>query len=75
MLILNRVTAWPQPPRELGIAFLYHAQLPDEPAVAASDAQGVPWCIDARLSAARRLASIVTCLFPTLMRGAASNAA
>jgi Mrp family chromosome partitioning ATPase len=75
MLILNRVTAWPQPPREPGVAFLYQAQLPDEPAVAANDAQGLPWCIDGRLSAARRLADIVRCLFPTLMRGAASNAA
>ncbi len=74
-LLLNRVTAWPAPQRELSLAFLYHAQLPEEPGVLAHDGQGLPWCLDDRLSAARRLEEVVRQLFPTLIQGGAAHAA
>lgn len=75
VLVLNRVTAWPPTPRELDLAFLYHAHLPDEAGVAAHDVQGLPWCVDGRLITARRLAEIVRRLFPRLMPEVASDAA
>lgn len=74
-LLINRVTARPPPPKELGLAFHYQASLPDEPDVLAYDAQGLPWSVDGRLCAARRLEAIVRQLFPTLMAGAAGHAA
>ena len=74
-LLINRVAAWPLAPRELSLAFLYQAQLPDEPGVLDYDAQGLPWSIDGRLCAARRLEAIVRQLFPTLVPGAAEHAA
>jgi hypothetical protein len=75
MLVLNRVTAWPPTPPELDLAFLYQAHLSEEPAVAAYDAQGLPWCLDGRLVTARRLTEIVRRLSPTLIPGVASSAA
>ena len=74
-LLLNRVAASPPPPQELSLAFLYQAHLPDEPGLLAYDAQGLPWCVDGRLRAARRLESIVQQLFPTLIAGATGYAA
>src|SRR5262249_49486076 len=75
MLVINGVTAWPPLPRQLELAFAYRADLPDEAAVGACDAAGLPWCFDGRLSAARRLAEVVRRLFPTLMLDVASGAA
>jgi hypothetical protein len=74
-LLLNRVTAWPAPPRELSLAFLYQAQLPAEPDVIALDQEGVPWSTDGRLRLARRLADIVGQLFPNLVPAGGLGAA
>jgi hypothetical protein len=74
-LLLNRVTAWPRPPRELSLAFLYQAQLPDEPTVLALDQDGLPWSTDGRLRLAARLGDLVRQLFPTLVPAGGLHAA
>ena len=75
MLVLNDVAAWRPLPGELDLAFAYRADLPDEPAVGACDADGLPWCLDGRLTSARRLAEVVRRLFPRLVPEVATDVA
>jgi hypothetical protein len=74
-LLLNRVAAWPRPPRELDLAFLYGAEIPDDPAAADLDRDGLPWSLDHRLAASRRLIEVAAQLLPALMPGAGAHAA
>ena len=74
-LLLNRVAARPPPPSELILAFLHHAQLPEEPRVLALNQEGLPWSLDGRLRAAQRLSAIARQMFPTLMPEADLHAA
>jgi hypothetical protein len=73
-LLVNRVRAWPKPPLELSLAFLYHAQLPDDPRIPPADSQGFPWSVDGCLPIAERCIELARQLFPTLMPGAGADA-
>ncbi len=74
-LLVNRVSAGSPSPRELQIAFLHGAELPDDPRVARSDREGVPWSLDRRLAASRHLAEAASQIFPALLAGRADDAA
>jgi hypothetical protein len=74
-LVLNRVLAWPKPQRELRMAFLHHAEIPEQPEIEAFDLRGLPWSLDARLPATRGLTAIARQVFPALVPGEDSHAA
>ena len=69
MMVLNRVAAWPPPPRELTLAFHHLVLLPEEPRMAAFDRRGLPWCLDERLANTPRVNQLARLLFPTLTDG------
>ncbi len=75
MMVLNRVAAWPPPPRELTLAFHHLALLPEEPRMAAFDRRGIPWCLDERLAITPRMSQLARLLFPTLTEGGHRHAA
>jgi hypothetical protein len=74
-LLLNRMPAWPPPPLELELAFLHGAELPDDSRVATMDREGMPWSLDRRLWASRRLVGIAAQLLPALVPGPGADAA
>jgi hypothetical protein len=75
VMIVNRVPAWPPPPRELILAFHHVVLLPEDPAVAALDGQALPWSLDDRVAVAPRLTGLARLLFPALNGGGGRRAA
>jgi hypothetical protein len=75
VMVINRVPAWPPPPRELTLAFHHLVLLPEEPQVAAFDRRGLPWSLDERLTVTTQLTRLTRLLFPTLISGGDRRAA
>jgi hypothetical protein len=75
VMVVNRVPAWPPPPRELVLALHHLVLLPDEPRVPAFDRRGLPWSLDERLSVTLQLTRLTRLLFPTLTVGGKRHAA
>ena len=61
VMVVNRVPAWPPPPKELLLAFRHLLLLPDEQRVAELDREGRPWSLDGRLDIAARVWEL-TCM-------------
>ena len=73
-VVVNRMRARPLPRSELSAGFLYQAQLPEDSRIGVLEEKALPWALDHRLAAARRLVEIAQQLFPALMKEAVAHA-
>ncbi|MGI0130844.1 MAG: hypothetical protein ACREEC_11975, partial [Thermoplasmata archaeon] len=74
VVVVNRIRQRRLPSAGLTAGFLYQAQLPDDSRIGVLEEKALPWVLDQRLAAARRLVEIAQQLFPALLKEAAANA-
>jgi cellulose biosynthesis protein BcsQ len=74
-LVVNRISAQSKIDAELTAGFLYHGELPDDPAVGRMDDVSRPWVLRFDSTARESLDEIARALLPELLRAEARRAA
>ena len=65
-LLVNRIRANQDLPEPMTAGFENLAQIPDDGAIAPSDRQGIPWCVEALSAASWQLRQIASSLLPDI---------